>query len=194
MWAWRLGVREGAAGGEPSSDWHQGPQRRDAHALCRQARFSCRHPGEHKWSFPLMFKGWSVSASWNQVRGKTSVHRLCDIDRSPWNLYSLIWPAEYSSIGSGSQPNHVVVHPLVNRSCALVCARAWTSWTATGKRRCTWPAAWDAWRPSKLCWMVEPSVTWSAALAIPSTVPWSTVRRGEDEDEELLRTFLKAFQ
>lgn len=46
MWAWRLGVCEGAVGGKPGSDWHQRPQWRDTHALRRQAGFSCHHPGE----------------------------------------------------------------------------------------------------------------------------------------------------
>lgn len=53
------------------------------------------------------------------------------------------------------------------------------SWTKTGRRLFTSPAALDALSPSKLCWGVEQSVMSSVELAMPSTVPWSTVRKGE---------------
>lgn len=109
---------------------------------------------------------------------------------SGW-LFNWVYYCEWNVISHNAAHDPAVVFP-PHRPCAHTCAQGSMSWTTTGRPRSMWPVVWDGWRQSKPFWGAEPSVTSLGAKAIPSTLRWSLMRRGETRRESQIQ-FKKRF-
>lgn len=205
MWARRLAVCEGAVGGEPGSHRHQRPQRRDAHALCRQAGLSRHHPGEtqQEWRHSYI-SVWSNFDHhlWNDIKSQ-----LIDLSRT------LLFQVKIEKVTNQSRPLNCIItrsshpplppmlssitpsFPLSGPVLTVVLGGEWAEQQRGDSAPRGLPPGTRGGRQSSAGGWGQVRCDWWRWLPHPQCheVQWEGVSRGEDEDEDLQHGVVLSF-